>query len=89
MKKLKNDKLVNKDGKEKIYDILSTFDYKNKKFVIYTDYSTDETYNVKVFSGIYYNEEKILPITNSEDEIVASKYIKFLEKGLKEETLFA
>ncbi len=88
MKKLKNVKLVNKDGKERMYDILSTFDYKNKKFVIYTDYSTDETNNVKVYSGIYDNEKKVVSITNSEDEIVVSKFVQFLEEGLKENILF-
>ena len=89
MERIQNIKSVNKDGIEKEYDILSTFDYKNRKFIIYTDYSIDETNNVKIYSGIYDNKEKILPITDSEDENVASNFIKFLEKGLKENTLFA
>lgn len=89
MERIQNIKSVNKDGIEKEYDILSTFDYKNRKFVIYTDYSIDETNNVKIYSGIYDNKEKIMQITDSEDANVASSFIKFLEKGLKENILFA
>lgn len=88
MEKQKKIKIINKDGIEQEYAILSTFDYKRRKFIIYTDYSMDETNNVKVYSGIYENEEKVHPIIENEDEIVVSNFIKFLEKGLKENTLF-
>lgn len=81
-------KIVNKDGVEQEYSILSTFDYKERKFIIYTDYSMDENKNIRVFSGIYEDDDRIFPITNENDEIVVSNFIKFLERGLKNNTLF-
>lgn len=88
MEKNKKIKIKSKDGIEKEYAILSTFDYKSRKFIIYADYSMDEANNMKVYSGIYDNEEKIQPITSSKDELVVSNFVKFLEKGLKDNTLF-
>ena len=88
MEKQKNIKITNSDGEEQEYAILSTFDYKNRKFILYTDYTMDNSKNIKVYSGIYENEEKVYPITSTEDEIIVSNFIKFLEKGLKENTLF-
>ena len=88
MEKNRKIKIKNEDGIEKEYAILSTFDYKSRKFIIYTDYSMDEENNVKVYSGIYENEEKVQPITSSKDELIVSNFIKFLEKGLKDNTLF-
>ena len=85
--KQKNIKIIDKNGIEKEYAILSTFDYKEKKFIIYTDYSVDDTNNIKVYSGIYENAEKVIPITKREDKIVASNFIKYIEKGLKDNTL--
>ena len=85
--KQNNIKIIDKSGTEKEYAILSTFDYKDKKFIIYTDYSMDDTNNIKIYSGIYENEGKIVPITKREDEMVALNFIKYIEKGLKDNTL--
>lgn len=87
MEKQKNIKVLNNEGKEQEYAILSTFDYKNRKFVLYTDYSTDASNNIKVYSGIYENDKKVTAITRREDEVVISNFVKFLEKGLKSNTL--
>ena len=81
-------KRINKDGTEKKYSVLSTFDYTNRKFVIYTDYSMNEDKNINIYSGIYEDDGKVSPIMNEEDEIIVSNFIKYLEKGLNEDTLF-
>lgn len=87
MEKQKNIKVLNNEGKEQEYAILSTFDYKNRKFVLYTDYSKDASNNIKVYSGIYEKDKTVAAITRREDEIVVSNFVKFLENGLKSNTL--
>ncbi len=81
-------KRVNNDGTEKEYSVLSTFDYDDRKFVIYTDYSMNEDKNINIYSGIFEDNGKISPIINQEDEKIVSNYIKYLEEKLKEDTLF-
>ena len=81
-------KVIDKNGIEKKYDILSTFDYKSRKFIIYTDYSYDESNNIKVYSGIFKDEKTISPVKDKDDETVVNDFIKYLEEGLKSDTLF-
>lgn len=88
MEKQKKINIRDEKGIEHEYDILSTFDYKNRKFILYTDYSVDTSNNIKVYSGIYENDETVVAITKREDENVVSNFVKFLEMGLKSNTLF-
>lgn len=88
MEKQKSIKITNIDGNEQEYAILSTFNYKNRKFVLYTDYTKDDSNNIKVYSGIYKNKETITPITQKEDENIVSNFVTFLENGLKSNSLF-
>ena len=87
MKKQKYIKITNSEGKEQEYAILSTFEYKKRKIILYTDYSTDDSNNIKVYSGIYDNEGIVEPIIRKEDEIIVSHFVKYLENGLKSNTL--
>ena len=48
----------------------------------------NEDKNINIYSGIYEDDGKVSPIMNEEDEIIVSNFIKYLEKGLKEDTLF-
>lgn len=72
-----------KNGVNREYAKLATFDYNNRKFIIYTDYSKDEADNIMVYGGIYVNDNKIEAITEKEDAKVVFDFIKFLEKKLK------
>lgn len=88
MESLEKLKKIKKDGTEKEYDVLSTFEYKKREFVLYTDYSNDENNNIRVFSGILENNGTISAISQDEDENIVSNFTKFLEKGIKDNSFF-
>lgn len=79
----KSIKILNKDGIEKEYGILATFDYKDRKFAIYTDYSTDEKNNKIVYSGIYKKDGNIKPVIDANDRKIVKDFIKYFEARLK------
>lgn len=74
MEELKKSSFMVKDenGKDVECDVLFTFDSEEtkKSYIIYTDNSTDEAGNVKVFASIYdpKNENTVLePITTEKE----------------------
>lgn len=52
--------VIDEEGKEKVCDILFTFDSEEtkKSYVVYTDNSKDENGKVQVFASIYNKDEK-------------------------------
>lgn len=69
-------KVINDEGKEVECEVLFTFesDETKKNYIVYTDNTTDEAGNIKVYASIYNpNEEetKLLPIeTDKEWKII-------------------
>ena len=79
-------KIIDDNGKEKEYALLTTFEHNNKHFVLYTDYSTDENKNVRIYSSIYNPNDttgELKKVTEKEDIDFINKFIKELEKQLK------
>ena len=79
-------KIYNKDGKEKEYSMLATFEYNNKNFAIYTDHQTDDNNNIKIYASIYnpgVKDGKLEKITEPKDIKFIENYIKDLEDDLK------
>lgn len=75
--KVKNDK-----GVEIEYEVLFTFesDETGKKYIVYTDNSTDDSGNVKVYASIYTGEGESLVLEAIETE----KEWKIIDKILEE-----
>lgn len=59
MKEKKMLKLIDKDGKETEYEILSAFQLAKtgKNYVIYTDNTNDEQGKLNIFASIYYPDD--------------------------------
>ncbi len=76
MKEKTNFKVLDSNGKEIVCEVLFTFDSEEtkKSYIVYTDNTTDEEGNVKVYASIYDpNKEKteLLPIeTDREWKII-------------------
>lgn len=75
--KVKNDK-----GVEIEYEVLFTFesDETGKKYIVYTDNSTDDSGNVKVYASIYTGEGESLVL----EAIETDKEWKIIDKILEE-----
>ena len=59
--------IINDEGKEVTCEILFTFDSEetNKSYIVYTDNTTDDEGNVKVYASVYNKEKEdaeLLPI---------------------------
>lgn len=69
-------KVIDNEGKEVICEVLFTFDSEetNKSYIVYTDNTTDDKGNVKVYASIYKPEDEnteLLPIeTDREWKII-------------------
>jgi len=69
-------KVMNEEGKEIVCEVLFTFDSEetNKSYIVYTDNTTDEKGNTKVYASVYKpNSEstELLPIeTDREWKII-------------------
>ena len=64
-------KLINKNGKEIEYEILSAFQLAKtgKNYVVYTDNTNDEQGNLNVFASIYYpDDDSMLDPIETEEE---------------------
>ena len=86
---IKNEiKVKNDQGEEITYDVLSSFDYKQRQFVLFTDYSKDHLGSIKIYSCLFNNEEMTYPIKNREDRLIVSEFIKYLEYGIKTNSLY-
>ena len=72
MENVNSFKYVNEDGKEIVCDILFTFDSDEtkKSYIVYTDNTTDEGGNTKVYASIYTPGEEsttLLPIETEKE----------------------
>ena len=81
-------RIVNEQGEEKEFYILFTFNIreKNKSYVVYTDYSTNESGNIKVFSAIYHPEDensKLEKVVEKDELELINKYLEQLTEDLK------
>ena len=64
-------KLIDKNGKEFEYDILTAFQLSNtgKNYIVYTDNKNDEQGKLNVFASIYYpdDDSRLDPIETKEE----------------------
>ena len=70
-------KIIDKDGKEIEFEILFTFesDETNKNYMVYTDNTTDEEGNTKVYASVFNpNAEplELLPVETEREWIITS-----------------
>lgn len=69
-------KVIDNEGKEVVCEVLFTFDSEetNKSYIVYTDNTTDDKGNVKVYASVYKPEDEnteLLPIeTDREWKII-------------------
>ena len=79
-------KVMDNEGKEVICEVLFTFDSEetNKSYIVYTDNTTDEKGNVKVYASVYKpNSEstELLPIETEREW----KIIETILESIQEE----
>lgn len=81
-------KIIDKDGKEIEYEILFTFesDETNKNYMVYTDNTTDEEGNTKVYASVFNpNAEplELLPVETEREWKVIETIITSIEEENK------
>ena len=81
-------KIIDKDGKEIEFDILFTFesDETNKNYMVYTDNTTDEEGNTKVYASVFNpNAEplELLPVETEREWKVIETIITSIEEENK------
>lgn len=83
--------IPDENGAEKEYAILLTFDIesKNRRYVLYTDYSKDEKDNLQIFASIYDEKWNLSPLEDSDEIEFINNYIKDLEVDIKDGIEFA
>ena len=77
-------KVINDEGKEVECEVLFTFesDETKKNYIVYTDNTTDEEGNVKVYASIYNpneTETKLLPIETDKEWKVIETILEELQ----------
>ncbi len=82
-------KVINDEGKEIECDVLFTFesDETKKNYIVYTDNTTDEEGNIKVFASIYdpNSEETTLePIESEKEWKIIESILSSLQEGKNE-----
>ena len=83
-------KIIDKDGKEIEFEILFTFesDETNKNYMVYTDNTTDEEGNTKVYASVFNpNAEplELLPVETEREWKVIETIITSIEEENKKE----
>ena len=83
-------KIIDKDGKEIEFEILFTFesDETNKNYMVYTDNTTDEEGNKKVYASTFDPKEEnpvLGPIETDEEWKVIENILNKLQEGTKNE----
>jgi uncharacterized protein YrzB (UPF0473 family) len=81
-------KIIDKDGKEIEFEILFTFesDETNKNYMVYTDNTTDEEGNIKVYASVFNpNAEplELLPVETEREWKVIETIITSIEEENK------
>ena len=79
-------KVMDNDGKEVVCEVLFTFDSEetNKSYIVYTDNTTDDKGNVKVYASVYKKEAEsteLLPIETEREW----KIIETILESIQEE----
>ena len=79
-------KIIDKDGKEIEFEILFTFesDETNKNYMVYTDNTTDEEGNTKVYASVFNPNAEPLELLPVETEI-EWKVIETIITSIEEE----
>lgn len=82
-------KAVNSEGKEVECEVLFTFESEetNKNYIVYTDNTTDENGNVKVFASIYNPEEPesdLIPIESDSEWKIIETILEEIQAEVKE-----
>lgn len=79
-------KIMDNEGKEIVYEVLFTFDSEetNKSYIVYTDNTTDDKGNVKVYASVYKpnsDSTELLPIETEREW----KIIETILESIQEE----
>ena len=79
-------KVIDNEGKEVVCEVLFTFDSEetNKSYIVYTDNTTDDSGNVKVYASVYIPDAKtteLLPIETERE----CKIIETILESIQEE----
>lgn len=84
--------VIDNDGKEVICEVLFTFESEEtkKNYIVYTDNTTDETGNVKVYASVFdpdSDSSDLQPIeTEREWKIIETILIEIQKENKKDET---
>ena len=86
-------KVINDEGKEVECEVLFTFesDETKKNYIVYTDNTTDEEGNTKVYASIYNPEEtegesgeaKLMPIESEKEWKIIETILEELQKEIQ------
>jgi len=82
--------IINDEGKEIECEVLFTFDSDEtkKSYIVYTDNSTDETGNTKVYASIFDpsgNDKKLTPIESEKEWLVIENILASLQEKMDAE----
>lgn len=83
-------KVKNEQGKEIEYEVLFTFESEetDKKYIVYTDNTTDEEGNTKVYASVYVGEEdnvSLQPIETEKEWKIIDKILEEIQNKVKEQ----
>lgn len=84
--------IVDNKGKERICEVLFTFESEetNKNYIVYTDNTTDDEGNIRVYASIYKQKSKGIELdpieTDREWKIVETILSSIQEENQKEES---
>lgn len=83
-------KVKNEQGKEIEYEVLFTFESEetNKKYIVYTDNSTDDEGNTRVYASIYEGEGEnvsLKPIETEKEWKIIDKILEEIQNQVKEQ----
>lgn len=81
-------KVINDEGKEIECEVLFTFesDETNKNYIVYTDNTTDEEGNTKVYASVYYpdqEETKLEPIETEKEWKIIESILDEIQKEIQ------
>ena len=82
-------KVINDEGKEIECEVLFTFESEetNKNYIVYTDNTTDEEGNTKVYASIYYpdqEETKLEPIETDAEWNKIQQILDVIQEQVRE-----
>lgn len=68
------------ENEEKEFSIISTFDIneKNKSYVVYTDYSTDENGNINISVSSFNKYNELIDVTDEDEIRIIDEYLQNL-----------